>query len=413
MLPRAMEAISPVPDNHCSGEALRLCRLITAFATAVLAACSEAPADADGPQASVAPPIAPAQSSGPAARVSETVQILDNHGFEQPVLAATLNVPKGWRFGGGVNWDRSVQCTANQLRLEWQTVSADGSQALEFMHGFAWQVQGGQLPTNPCPVLPMASAREFLLAVVQQRRPGAQVLAYRSRPEVAAQTAQQRQAAQAKQPQAANTNSRWHDDAGELEIALPGSGQMREILSTTVTVLRSQSHGYSVATASVPHVLAQRAPEGRLEPALAQRVMEQFALDGQWKTRVQALLLETDTRYYANQRQQIDRWHAREMARIDAKGHADRAAIRSQTAREIAQMRAQTHANTQATNDNIHRRTMEGIGEYNTWRDSSGNTVRSSIHGGDRVLRHGDGSYSSTRDPYFNPPGSEELQRVR
>jgi hypothetical protein len=40
-----------------------------------------------------------------------------------------------------------------------------------------------------------------------------------------------------------------------------------------------------------------------------------------------------------------------------------------------------------ATNDRIHRRALGGIGEYNTYRTPEGGTVRSSIHGGERVLR--------------------------
>lgn len=52
------------------------------------------------------------------------------------------------------------------------------------------------------------------------------------------------------------------------------------------------------------------------------------------------------------------------------------------------------------------------VGEYNTYRDTGGNAVRSSIHGGSRVLQHGEGSYSSTNDPYLQPPGSVELTRV-
>ena len=100
------------------------------------------------------------------------------------------------------------------------------------------------------------------------------------------------------------------------------------------------------------------------------------------------------------------------MARINAEGAADRAAIRAAANRDVAKIHSDINANTQATNDRIHRRTMEGIGEYNTYQDG-GQQVRSSIHGGQRVLRTPNGTYMSTNDPYFNPAGSRELQRVR
>jgi hypothetical protein len=170
--------------------------------------------------------------------------------------------------------------------------------------------------------------------------------------------------------------------------------------------LRAEASGTGV-------VVAQRAPVGRLDVRLGEQVADSFKSNPHWAALVRESTSSAERRFSENQRREIDAWHAAEMARINAKGAADRAAIRAEANREVARINNQTYANTQATNDRIHRRNLEGIGEYNTYRDSSGNQVRSSIHGGDRVLRLPDGNYTSTRNPYYNPPGSEELQRVR
>ena len=61
----------------------------------------------------------------------------------------------------------------------------------------------------------------------------------------------------------------------------------------------------------------------------------------------------------------------------------------------------------------MHRRSLEATGEYNSYAGQNGGPVRSSIHGGERVLQNPNGSAFSTIDPYFNTPGSQELQRVR
>ena len=184
---------------------------------------------------------------------------------------------------------------------------------------------------------------------------------------------------------------------------------MREVLSSSVTFTQVQGN----VVAGTGMVQAQRAPQDRFDPQMGTRIMSSLQTNPHWIAMSTGALSNAERQHSTAQRQAIERWHATEMARINAQGAADRAAIRTQTQREIGQIQSQTYNNTQATNDRMHRRNMEAVGEYNTYRDSSGNTVRSSIHGGERVLRHGDGSYSSTNNPYYNPTGSEELQRQR
>jgi hypothetical protein len=60
----------------------------------------------------------------------------------------------------------------------------------------------------------------------------------------------------------------------------------------------------------------------------------------------------------------------------------------------------------------MHRRNLEAIGEYNSYADPSGGGIVRESTQYDRVLRTESGDYISTNDPYLNPAGTEELQRI-
>ena len=193
-------------------------------------AAAPAPAAIAAPGPATAPTAAP-----PAAGGSQRVAIVDAQGFGQPINAATLEIPAGWRADGGVSWQRADPCVNNQLRIAWVARAPDGRQAFEVMHPYSWQLQGRSVPMNPCPVLPFASARDFLQAVAQQRRAGARVLDYRDRPDVRAD-------AEAKAPPPA-AGVRRQIDAGELLVAYPApdaGGEVQERFSTSVTFTEVQ-----------------------------------------------------------------------------------------------------------------------------------------------------------------------------
>jgi hypothetical protein len=100
------------------------------------------------------------------------------------------------------------------------------------------------------------------------------------------------------------------------------------------------------------------------------------------------------------------------MNAINLKGASDRSQIRMQTQRDISQIYSNTWQSTQATDDRIHRRSLEAIGEYNTYRDPGSNTpVRATIHN-KHVWKVDEGKYISTNDPNFKPNNGVELNRI-
>ncbi|NUZ08104.1 hypothetical protein [Piscinibacter koreensis] len=339
-------------------------------------------------------------ASASAAPSLQAATVGDPTGFDQPVPAATLQIPADWRTQGGVVWNHATSCSTNKVRFEWRSRSRDDLEGFELMPGYGWQLRGAAIQTNPCPVQPFRSAQEFLTAVVQARRAGARILQYRDRPDVVARREQQPHTGQ----------GRRRFDAGQVLVAYESGGvEFREVIGTSVLFTQL---GNSVM-GGVDVVYALRAPAGRLDFDLADQLERSFRFNPEWLRAMNGAVANAERRFSGAQRQAIDSWHAREMARINAEGAADRAAIRAAASRDVAAIRSATAANTAATNDNIHRRTLEGIGEYNTYRTPDGGTARSSIHGGNRVLQGAGGAVFSTDDPYFNPAGSRELQRVR
>ncbi|MEJ0085661.1 MAG: hypothetical protein WDO72_08265 [Pseudomonadota bacterium] len=341
-----------------------------------------------------APAVAESEAPAAAAPLVET-QLMDEQGFGQPMIAARAQLPGDWQTRGGIGWDRRSECVSNHLRVNWLAVSPDGRRALELMPGLSWQLQGTDIPMNPCPPLAIRDTRQFLQSVAQ-RYPGVRVLRYRDRPDLAPA------------PQASN-GARVQNTAGELLIAYhDGSVEVRELLTAMLSTSELQGN----VCISSPLVYAYRVAGGEPDADFSDRFMKSLHPDPQWQAQVQRTSSQLIAQISARQRQEIATWHTGQMARINARGAADRAQIRMQTNREVAQIYSNVWSNSQATDERIQRRTLEGIGEYNTYADpASGGVVRESTDY-NRVLRGEDGGYISTNDPYLQPAGSEELQRV-
>ena len=332
----------------------------------------------------------------------QPAQIIDRNGFAQPMLASDVQVPAGWQTVGGVSWNDSTNCIANQLQVGWGAIAPDSLTAIEILPGFNWQVAGTEIQMNPCPAAPFRSTREFLEATVQKTRPGARVLDYQRLPELEQQMAQAGQG---------NPQAQVRHDAGRMLIGYEKDGvDMREMLSAAVTF--SQMQGNVVAGTATIHSL--RAPNGRLDMELSGRVAQSMRPNPQWMEAMKQRSLANMQRFHDGQSRSINDWHNRQMAIINARGAADRHAIRMRTNQEVAGIYNSIAANTSATNDNIHRRTMEGIGEYNSYAGTDGSTVQSSIHGGSRVFQSDTNPNQaySTNDPYHSPTNATELERI-
>ena len=390
--------------------------MIAAFA---LAACQQGgdPAQAAVVQgnlaANVPPPAAneaaPVQADATAAMPPpldtsrmQPAQIIDQNGFGQPMVAADVQVPAGWQTVGGVSWNDNTNCVANQLQLGWSAMAPDSLTAVEILPGFNWQVAGTEIQMNPCPAAPWRSTREFLEATVQRTRPGARVLGYERLADVEQRMAQSAQA---------NPQARLRHDAGRLLIGYAKDGvAMQELLSAAITFSSMQGN----VVAGTATISSLRAPEGRLDRDLGKRIGDSMRANPQWMQAMQQRSMASLQRYDNAQRSSINDWHHRQMAIINARGAADRAAIRMRGNQEVAGIYSAIAANSSATSDRMHKTTMSGVQQVDNYAGVDGSTVQASIHGGDRVFQDtaNPGNAYATDAPYAEAPaGYVELQR--
>lgn len=329
-------------------------------------------------------------------------QIIDQAGFQQPMVVADLQIPVGWQTLGGVTWNDATTCVANQLQIGWTAIAPDSLTAVEILPGFSWQVAGTEQQMNPCPSAPYRSTREFLEATVQRTREGARVLDYQDQPEVAQRAAQAAQA---------NPQVQARHDAGRLLIAYTKEGvEMREVLTAVVSFT---TVGGSVA-GGTGMINAVRGPKDRFDIELGQRISASMQPNMQWMHAMRQRSEASMQRWNDGQRNSINDWHNRQMAIINARGAADRHAIRMRTNSEVAGIYNAIASNNSTSSDKIHRQNMEAIGGYNTYAGVDGTTVRNSIHNGNQVFQdtNNPNNIYATDAAYPNPPSSYvELER--
>ena len=331
------------------------------------------------------------------------VQIIDPQGFGQPVVVASLQIPAGWQATGGVQWI-DANCVGNMSQLAWTAIAPDSLTAVEIMPGYTWQVQGTQIDMNPCPVAAYRSLREMMEATLRNVRPGAHVLEYQDLPDKARDAEAGAQAAGGP-PQ--GIQARY--EAGRMLVSYAKDGvAMREVLQASAVF--SQAQGNIVG--AVNSITASRAPAGRLDFGLVERLAQTMQPNDQWGRMMIERKRRTMEEFAGRQRRQIDEWHNRQMALINARGAADRHAIRMRTNQEVAGIYGAIAANTSATNDTIHRRALEATGSYNTYAGAGGEPVKVSIHSGDNVFQRSDGTVFTTDSPYYQPTDATRLERV-
>lgn len=351
------------------------------------------------------PAMPPALDTG----TMQSVQIIDSNGFAQPMRAADVQIPAGWQPVGGITWNDGTNCIGNQMQVSWSAIAPDSLTAVEILPGFTWQVAGTEIQMNPCPAAPYSTTRQFLEATVQRTRPGARVLDYQDQPEIAQQMVEAARKAQANGQPAMQGQVR--NDAGRLLIGYTKDGvEMREVLSALVSFTELQGNVVG-GTSTINSI---RAPNNRLDVELGKRIADSMRGNPQWFEAMKQRSMASLQRFSSAQSSSINDWNNRQMSIINARGAADRAAIRMRGNQEVAGIYSAIAADSSATSDSMHKQTMSGIQQVNNYAGVDGGTVQASIHGGNQVFQDtgNPANAYSTDAPYpSQPSGYVELER--
>lgn len=322
----------------------------------------------------------------------QKVDIMDHHGFEQPMTAATLLIPLGWQTQGGIVWQPNMTgCGKRTPHFAWTAYSPDRQYAIEIIPEETWSGNKLQVPTMPqqsCPNVWITSAREYIQTWVQYNRPDARILDYRERRDFVEQLEQQ---LQQQQPVALpGSEMRQWAEGGQALISYPYQGHdMREIIGIAVMFSLFRMQGVmpneimeSLTISTMPGY-AMRAPAGQLDLEMAEMLRKSSRPNPQWLARMTQ--------------------HNNKIAQINIKGARDRSKIIAQTGEEIRQMQRDSWNKYNASQDRMQREASEAIRGTETYNDP--------YHGGtvelDNTYEHAwqlnDGTYVLTNDPSFEP----------
>ena len=320
-------------------------------------------------------------------RVQKAV-IIDQSGFGQPMPAATLMIPAGWKAQGGIVWQQNnAGCGPRTPHINWMATSPDGISALQLFPEENWSghnMMHQGMVQSQCPNVTITDMEQFVVRYAQRLRPGAQIENYRERADLV-QEAQR--FLQPQQPVYGMESNQWVG-AGEAFVTYAVNGQKVQELIGAVALFNytRMSDGMGGVTEtlyiSTAPGYAYRAPAGELDLDKIEMIRRSYKTHPAWQAQM-------------NQHNAI-------MAGIAAKGAADRARIRSEANAEIQRMQQEGWENYTQSMDRNSREFQEYIRGTETYNDPSGGTVQLD-NNYDHAWALDDGSYILSNDPGFDP----------
>lgn len=321
----------------------------------------------------------------------QRAEIVDRRGFERPLVAYTMFVPAGWRGSGEVEYAVGNPCLPEQ-RINWRATSPDGISAVQVVPEEKWSIANFPVPPDNCLHSQASDARQYLEWWVQRNRPGARVLDYRPRPELAEPF---RRIARE-----GNGTRSW-GDAGEILIAYQQQGRpVREAISSAAFFILTQmpsldgSQSMQMLQGVTAPGFAMRMPEGALDFKAIEALRQSIRSAPEWQGRINQA---------RNERARINLEANRQMAETNRRAAAERSGIIANTAREINEIQMGTWQSRNESTDRTQRESVEQIRGVETYNDPHyGGTVQLS-----NQYQHAwqlrDGSYVLTDDPSFDP----------
>ncbi len=343
-----------------------------------------------------AAPLAPRRPLPPGVYAVEKKQIMDASGFERPLVAGTIMIPAGWSMQGGIQWSPAGPCGpdfASNVSMR----SPDGAFAVTVVPSQTWIGARTNFPLDKsqgpqCPEAFFTTAREFLEASAVRMYPGARVIDYRALPEKT-KPLKDMLAQMPAQPPMQGMEHAIDFDAGEVLIAYQQNGQeMRAAISAMVTLTRMRvadminpgQIALDQVTGAPTELVIVSAPAGALDLSLRDRIQKSTRFSPEWMQKISA--------YFA------------EKNRINAKGAADRHAIRMDAIKKQGEIINGMYEDRQLSSDRNQREFIESVRGVETYDDPAyGGPVQLDAAYDHAWRVNGQDSYIMTNDVNFNP----------
>lgn len=330
--------------------------------------------------------------------VLQRYRVMDPTGFEQPMEAYSILVPKGWKGSGGITWKVGDPCMAEAINNRVSVASPDGRFVLEIFPVQQWewwddpmmlqmQEQQQQNPVfRRCRIAQPMDAAAFLRGPMAQEM-GAQVVSVEPNEEVGALLRAQAQAANRQFQQAGvSLEQRPSAATGILHFSDGSSGVAICSVTMQVAWMPNYSTGGQSAsyTCQALQKVALKCPAGQEAEArkLLGTVLSSFRANPQWQAGVQRMV--------------------NNVAAVEQRETAKRAAIQRDAANYSADLQQRTWEEGQASQDRISEGWSQALRGVETWQDPGGGSIELSA-GYNEAWSRPDGSYILSNDPLFDP----------
>lgn len=324
----------------------------------------------------------------------QSVEIMDRQGFEHPMPAATALVPVGWRTEGGIVWNLGgcVPRTTN-----WSATAPDSNQGIALLPSERWKWSSHPSNGGACPMAQITSIRAYLEELVRRMHPGARIIDFRNRPDLA--QALQRINAVTPMP---NGELRNWVEAGEVLVGYTNQNEVeiREAIATTVAFFLTRmgmldgSVLESLDAQSV-NTYAVHAPSGQLDFRAGELLRRTIQPAPEWAARI-ANVDAADAKNTAATYATITQVGVRESVK--------RLAMDAEASRYVADVNRAGWEFRNANNDDLQRKVTDTLVGVQAYVDPTGNTGEVKLdYGYKKAWRLDDGTYVLTDNLMFEP----------
>ncbi|MEO7358920.1 MAG: hypothetical protein ABI120_01235 [Gemmatimonadaceae bacterium] len=340
--------------------------------------------------------------------ILERVRILDEMGFDQPVEAMSVLLPRGWKTEGGVRWKNVNECRGEIVTWQMKATSPDGQieflvlPARTFVTSQNSMIQQSLVAASQqggCAVSAPFDATQYLTEFARTELHGATVSELRDDESFKATLAKLDEQANSISRQY-NNGMRQHGTIVYGTLAWPDGKKGLANIGVSVTEQPGRDYygapnGFATTTV-FQQVYIRYAPDHEAEALkLFGTVTTSHRTNPVWQQSKESFLTQLG-----------DIEHAGRMERIRLMGEQSQAYAKAQSDASEARMR--NWENKQASSDANQSRFIQTIREVETWKDSNGSAVELGAgyeHGWSRP----DGSIILTNSSLFDP--AVELQQ--
>jgi hypothetical protein len=329
------------------------------------------------------------------------VEVLDEQGFGEPVVALRFLAPVDWRIEGGVTWNVPRQCTGELVAVHVRATAADGMHGFEIFPSQVWhwsddpsEIELWRMdasPGNRCTVAPPMGAADFLIESLPGTfRPPFEVQSVEALPAVAEALAAQSTRMQAMQmpfqADAARVRVRYDAKAGAIEEWLTAAvfeAAMKTISSGAAMQGRMEMTTQHISSAS--RIFGFRAPAGGLEQQerLFATMVASVQVNPVWEAALGQVALDLE--------------------QIQLRGGNERSRVWSEAMAEVASTQAEAWRNHQVSQSRLAEAWSQTIRGFETYVDPADGEAALLSSGFEAAWSNGAGEYVLSDQPDFDP----------